>query len=372
MKVVALGLRGFPGIQGGVETHCEQLYTRIAAKGHDVIVFGRRRYTTDAPRTFKRVRLIWLFSPPSAFLEAIIHTFLGTIAAFFLRPDVLHIHAIGPSLMVPLGRLLGMRVVTTNHGPDYDRPKWGTFSKRILRFGEKFGGRWSNQVISISRPIAEHLQSAFQRDSIIIPNGVEVKVPAERHDEIDALGLVRQRYVLAVGRLVPEKGFHDLIDAFVAADLPGWKLVIVGRADHENDYSIALKEKARRNPSILMTGFLGGEPLHQLYTHAGLFVLPSYHEGFPIVMLEAMSYGLPVVASDIEGNRVLELANDCYFDVGLVPMLTQRLRAETSRPVDLDERDRRIASIRSRFDWDLIADATIRVFQQVTRPRNGA
>lgn len=57
---------------------------------------------------------------------------------------------------------------------------------------------------------------------------------------------------------MPEKGFHDLIDAFGKAGLDGWKLVIVGRADHEDDYSKSLREKAPGNKNVILTAFLKG------------------------------------------------------------------------------------------------------------------
>ena len=152
MKIVVTGTRGIPDIQGGVETHCEQLYPRIAAMGHDVTVIRRTPYVTpeNIRDEYRGVRLADVFAPRRKSVEAIVHTFLAVLKARSLRPDVLHIHAIGPSLMVPFARLLGMRVVTTNHGPDYDRQKWGVLAKTALRLGERFGTRFSNKVIVIS------------------------------------------------------------------------------------------------------------------------------------------------------------------------------------------------------------------------------
>ena len=371
MKIVVLGLRGFPDIQGGVETHCEQLYTRIAAAGHEVVVIGRRPYMPRPISSWKGVRLIWLRCPKSTFLEAIVHTFIGTFAARSQRPDLLHIHAIGPSLMVPLARLLGMTVVTTNHGPDYERQKWGPGSRAVLRVGERVGSRWSHRVIAISQPIAEHLRKHFGCEATVIPNGVVVRTPAVNSDALAGLRLVEGRYVIAVGRLVPEKGFHDLIDAFLRAGVADWKLVIVGRADHENAYSAALKEKAARAPSVVMTGFLSGEPLHQLYSHAGVFVLPSYHEGLPIVLLEAMSYGLQALASDIPANRQIGLAEDAFFAPGDIDGLAKRLRDIVVQVPTPADHERRIERIRTLFDWDTITGKTIAVYRAVLARTTG-
>ena len=103
MKIVVVGTRGIPDILGGVETHCEELYPRIAAMGHDVTVIRRSSYVTEDNRrdTFKGVRLVDVYAPRKKSIEAIVHTFLAVIKARGLNPDVLHVHAIGPSIMVP-------------------------------------------------------------------------------------------------------------------------------------------------------------------------------------------------------------------------------------------------------------------------------
>ena len=365
MKIVVLGLRGFPNVQGGVETHCENLFTRIATRGHEVIVLGRKPYMNPALPEYKGVRLVAVACPRTKFLEAFLHTLLGVLKARALDPDIVHIHAIGPSLMVPVARLLGMKVVTTNHGPDYAREKWGRLARAILRLGEYLGGRFSDAVIAITEPIAEHLRKAFHCDPVVIPNGVVIRTPSTGQDAIRQYGLDPARYVLAVGRLVPEKGFHDLLEAFGKADLAGWKLVIAGRADHEDAYSMDLRQKAMALPAAVMAGFVTGEPLFELYSHAGLFVLPSYHEGLPIVLLEAMSYGLSVVASDIPANRQAGLPDGRFFPAGDVDKAGERIRYYATQSFTIEEKSRQIGFIARNFDWDRIAAQTIGVYQTV-------
>ena len=137
MKIVVTGTRGIPGIQGGVETHCQELYPRIAAMGHDVTVIRRTPYVSDCNKEYSGVRLVDVYAPRKKSFEAIVHTFLAIIKARRMNADILHIHAIGPAIMVPFARMLGLKVVMTNHGPDYDRQKWGRMAKAILKTGER-------------------------------------------------------------------------------------------------------------------------------------------------------------------------------------------------------------------------------------------
>ena len=381
MKIVVAGTRGIPGIQGGVETHCEELYPRIASLGHTVTVIRRSCYLTERRKkhpvhtdakgkkwqTYKGVRLLDVFAPRRKSIEAIFHTFLAVLQAKRLRPDVLHIHAIGPSLMVPLARMLGMKVVTTNHGPDYDRGKWGGLAKKVLRLGEKWGAKRSNEVIVISKVIADILASNYGRvDTHLIYNGVPEPSKSSRTDYIESLGLTPRRYVMALGRFVPEKNFQLLIRAWKASGLSekGYRLVIAGAADHEDEFSRSLKREAIEE-DVVLTGFIKGESLSQLLTHGSLFVLPSSHEGLPISLLEAMSYGLDVLVSDIPANKIAQLSSDDFFHLDVTSSaaeqsnitrlcegLVRKLEARNvSRTYDLTP-----------YNWDHIAQQTLQVY----------
>lgn len=358
MKIVVTGTRGIPKISGGVETHCEELLPRIAAMGHDVTVIRRSCYVTDDNRIpyYNGVKLKDIYAPRKKSLEAIVHTFLAVLAARFMNADVLHIHAVGPSLMVPFARLLGLKVVTTNHGPDYDRKKWGFFAKTMLKLGERLGAKCSHEVISISRTIQDSLKEKYGRDSHLIFNGVNLPYKTGEMEYPMSLGLRYRRYVLAVGRFVKEKCFDMLIDAYNSVDHKGYKLVLAGDADHPDEYSEMLKEKARKS-GVILTGFIRGEKLHQIYENAAFFVLPSTHEGLPISLLEAMSFDLNVVVSDIPANKLPELSKDNFFKVGDIQSLKDRLTERFSSPPD-----RKFYSL-ANYDWDKIAKATEQVYK---------
>lgn len=365
MHIVVIGTRGIPEIQGGVETHCQELYPRIVELGHNVTIIRRKPYVTDSNRIteYKGVGLTDVYAPKQKSLEAIVHTFLAVIKARRLKADVLHIHAIGPALMAPFARMLGMKVVMTNHGPDYDRQKWSYPAKAILKLGERLGTRFSNNVIVISRVIADILSTRYGRtDTRLIFNGVSRPTKSVRTDYIKSLGLEPKKYIVAVGRFVKEKGFHDLIEAFaqIRDSYPGYHLAIAGDADHPDQYSTELKERAHKL-GVVLTGFIRGEKMNQLMTNAALFVIPSYHEGLPFSLLEAMSYNLDVIASDIPANKLECLAPDDYFKTGDVKHLADKVstrldRGYRSRTYDL-----------SAYDWNHIARQTENVYTQTTK-----
>ena len=284
LRVMMLGLRGFPNIQGGVETHTEHLCPLLVVLGCDVTVLTRSLYKPAAACSpWKGVKFVSLWTPKSKGLEAIVHSFLGVIYAAVKRPDILHIQAIGPALMTPLARLLGLRVIVTHHGPDYDRQKWGAFARLVLQLGERWGMRYSNGRIVISKVIADLVLTKHGVTAEQIPNGVDLPLFPNSIEALNKFKLIPGHYVLLVSRMVPEKRHLDLIAAFKLANVPNWKLVLVGDADHPDAYQREVIEKAIEAGAV-MTGIQQGLALQELYAHAGLFVLPSSHEGLPIVL----------------------------------------------------------------------------------------
>ena len=365
MKIIVIGTRGFPNVQGGVETHCEHLYPYIVKSGCDVTVITRGTYVDASLEEFKGVKLIAVSNPKRKSLEAIVHTFLAVIKARTLGCDLLHIHAVGPALLVPFARLLGMKVVMTNHGPDYDRQKWGRLARFMLRLGESLGSRFSNKIISISRPIADNIKEKYKKEAAIIPNGVVVPEIMKSEDTLKKYGIEKGRYVLTVGRLVPEKGFHDLIEAFKNSRKNSWKLIIAGDADHEDKYSKELRKTSEGLDNVILTGRLTGKPLQELYSHAGLFVLPSYHEGLPIVLLEALSYGLSCIASGIPANKSVGiLTKDRFFKAGDIKALSEKIEEFTQKPLSREEKQTQISAVAQRYDWKRIAAETLEVYRK--------
>ena len=329
--------------------------------GHDVTVVRRSCYVTPQNKlqSYKGVRLKDIYAPRKKSIEAIVHTFLAILYARRGKADVLHIHAIGPALLTPFARLLGLKVVMTHHGPDYDRQKWNKLAKTVLRMGERMGARYANEVIVISTVIDNILREKYHRcNAHLIYNGVNTPTPAQTTDYIASLGLEPHKYVLAVGRFVEEKGFDLLVKAFDHLSPEGYKLVIAGDADHEDRYSTSLKQLARER-GVVLTGFIRGAKLNELFSHARLFVLPSFHEGLPIVLLEALSYRLPVLVSDIPANRLACLPTDDFFTTGDIRSLEEALARK------LAQADVRCQYDLSPYNWDYIARQVDAVYHRL-------
>lgn len=365
-KIVVAGTRGVPNIMGGVETHCEELFPRLVENGYDVTIIRRSAYIKKGvdknsgvkDGVWKSVKLYDLKSPRKKSFEAIIHTMKAVIMARWMGAKVVHIHAIGPAMVTPLARLLGMKVVFTHHGPDYDRDKWGFMAKTMLKFGERMGCWFANDVIVISDVIKSLIAKKYNRKKHVhlIYNGVPSPEFCHEPEYFAQLGIEEGKYILGMCRFVPEKHLHDLVEAYVKLKVKSEKLkvpfdvklVLAGDTDFEDDYSLGLKKMAKEN-GVVLTGFVRGSKLHSLLTNALCYSLPSSHEGLPIALLEAMSYQLPVITSAIPANLEVGLDPDCYHEVGDVDNLSDKLEAICNRPLE------RINYDMSKYDWDRIA-----------------
>ncbi len=355
MKVTVTGTRGIPNIMGGVETHCEELCPRLASMGVDVTVVRRASYANDSLSEWKGVKIKDIPSPKKKAFEAIVHTFRAINYAASIKSDIVHINAVGPALLAPYAKLRGMKVVFTHHGPDYDREKWGWAAKMMLRLGERMGVKYADDVIVISDVIRKIVKDKYGRSERVhlVYNGVPAPDVCDYPEYFEELGVEPGKYVLGMCRFVPEKRIHDLVAAFKGID--GYKLVLAGDTDFEDNYSRQLKADAKEAGAVL-TGFIRGRKLHSLLNHAACYVLPSSHEGLPIALLEAMSYGLKVLVSDIPANLEVGLPAENYFNCGdvqqLHSMLESVLASEQSPQYDM-----------SKYNWDYIAEQVKRIYE---------
>ena len=367
MRIAVVGTRGIPGVQGGVETYCENLYPLLVDQGCEITVYTRAHYVDNSMASFQGVRLVHLRCLRQKYIEAALHTLVAVIHARCHGQDIIHFQAVGPCIFVPLAKLLGMKTVVRHVGPDYERKKWGRFARTILRFGESCAVSSADAITCLTPHIEGLIRKRFlRRDLQIIPNATPIVSPLESSDILQKHSLQKTKYILSVGRFVPEKGLHILIRAFQKSmGQSGWKLVLTGDSTFKGKYKQELYRHLGEDPHVVLTGVLKGRPLAELYSHAGLFVLPSFHEGMSFSLLEALSYGLPCLVSDIPSNRALDIEMTRYFKVGSVEHLAEQLVQHSLTPYTAERRTKQIEWIRRDYQWKCVAKSMLAVFRGV-------
>lgn len=298
MRIAMLGVKSVPAI-GGVARYVEEIGTRLVERGHSVTVYCRPHYT-QGEGPYRGMERIVVRGVRGKHLDTITHTYSALRHALRSNYDIIHFHAVGPALLIPLaGKCNGTGIVVTAHGPDWELAKWGPVARTALRMGSRMAARWARGWVAVSESLARECERVAGRRPTVIPSGVAI-IPAPKPHEILALGLRPGEYLLSAGRLTPEKGLHYLLEAFRLVDTHR-RLVIAGDCPNGSSYAAKLRDMA--DERVLFTGYVTGRLLQELFAHAYLYCQPSENEGLPMAVLEAMSYGRCVLASDIPPHR---------------------------------------------------------------------
>lgn len=382
LRIAMIGQKGIPARYGGVETHVEAVSTRLVARGHEVWAFCRSRlrpgadgdplpagyHANGGAAEFNGVRLAYRPSLHSKHTDAASHAFLCALEASCAHSfDIVHLHGIGPSSCAAVAGLFGRSVVSTFHALDWRQVKWGDRARSMLHRGEAMGARHSDAVIAVSRLMQAHVQSAHGIDAAYIPNGAAPSNTLPDAALLGTWGLRPGGYILTVGRIIPDRELHTLIEAF--NQLPTTlQLVIVGSETPRTAYSDLLQRAARER--VVFTGDVFGERLQALYGHALFYVLASRVEGLPITVCEAMAHGKALVLSDIPEN--VEVGGDAarYFRCGDVNALLTAL-SELASDAGARAALGAVAARRCRdtYNWDLITDQIEGVYYRVLSDR---
>ena len=368
MKIYFIGQKGIPSHGGGVERHVDELATRMATSGHKIFVYARKGYTKKTSKKHKGVNMIYTRAIYTKHLEAISHTFFSILNLIGKEVDVIHFQSIGPSLLIPLARLIkpNAKIVSTIHCSDYHHQKWGWFARLSLRIGERMAAVFPAEVITVSEGLRQHVKHAYNKTANYVPNGVSIPELGSNPKLLNEWGLKPQEYIVSVSRLIKHKGVHFLIEAYQSIDTDK-KLVIVGDSGYTDKYVAELRKLAADNPNIIFTGTQTGKKLQALFEHAYLFVHPSLAEGLSIALLEALGYNQVILASDIPEN--LEVIGDLAltFKSGNVSDLASNLEFLIDHPQITNQyRSGGRDYVEGKYNWDSIAEQTLSLYEKVT------
>ncbi len=368
MKIAIIGHKHIPSNEGGIEKGVEMHAVRMVARGHTVLAYNRGSKNVfkkdDDSRRLRNFRGVRIVTVPTTSGRACvpIYSFLATLHAALSRCDVVSYRASGSCAMIPLAKLLGLRCVASLHGIDSQRDKWGGLARRYLEFGERMAAKKADVCLVLSQSAKEYIKARYGTDAVRFANGVTEPRRLEPRQIAERFGLEADEYILSLGRLVPEKGIHDLIEAFHRCDT-GKKLVIVGGAEPHSGYFDELKAMASGDERILFTGYLEGSILGELYSNAYLFALPSHLEGMSNSLLEAMSYGCCCLVSDIPENTEVVGDRAACFQSGNVDNLRMKMQALLRDPSRVQAyRETAAPFILERFDWDRVVDQMLEIY----------
>lgn len=363
MKVAMIGHKDFPSRSGGVEVVVGNLATSLVKRGYDVTVYNRGLEKGHNVYDVQGVhaRRIFTFRKPA--LNAMVYSFLATFDALRHDYDVIHYHAIGPSVPLVIAKLFGRHTVCTVHGLNWKVDKWGGFASRYLKLGEWVAAKFADDLVVLSETEWNYFVEKYNRVPVLVPNAVQFK-PTLPCDLIrKKYGLEKDSYILYVGRISPEKGPRDLVEGYRKAHT-GKKLVLAGPMT-QSEYCDQLQKSIAGDPDIITTGYVVGDELRELYSNCKLFVLPSHTEGLSLALLEALSLGARCLVSDIPENTTVTAEFGAEFKTEDTDALARALEKECAAEYSAQQRRAQISYARGNFDYDVMLDRYEEVYHHV-------
>ena len=307
MKIAYIALRGVP-LSDGIVQYTDDISRELVNKGHEVTVYTSKRYGNKSGIYDNSYRIITVPSLPWGFAEKLSLVFFASFIQLFKKYDVVHYHAMGPSIFAFMSR--GRATVIQSHGIEYNRVKFSRLARTVLRVLEKLSVNLGDEILVCSDALHEHFMNVYGKETIVIHNSVNIPELLEADSNVlKQYDTENGEYYLFIARITEEKGLGYLINSFKKLDTDK-KLIIAGPFDEQNDsYHKSLKQLAADDNRISFVGFVSGKNKESLLRGAYAYCLPSESEGFSVALLEAMSYGKCCVISDIPSN--LEAAAEC-------------------------------------------------------------
>ncbi|WP_319423437.1 glycosyltransferase family 4 protein [Pleurocapsa sp. FMAR1] len=375
MKIAVIGVKGIPAKQGGIEHYCQELYKDITRQGHSVDLYARSDYTKVdgfSRHMCNGVQVISLPSIPLKRGDAFVNSFFAAFVASLKKYDIIHFHALGPSLFCWIPRSLSSaKIVVTCHGLDWQRSKWSKFASSIIYRGEQTAVANADKLIVVSQDLQTYFQKKYAMDPTYIPTApAEYSDSEANSDYVNSLGLEPKHYIIFLGRLVPEKRPELLLEAFKLLNSQRWKLVFVGDTSGTDNFKSELLEA--KNDKIIFTNILTGTKLSDIVRNAGLFVLPSDLEGLPLVVLEAMREGIPVLASDIPPHQQL-IGQDrgTLFKAGNLQSLIANLEQVLSQPTESRVKAKKAQEyVQANYSWKKVSYENLVLYTKLSKLLN--
>lgn len=362
MKIAMIGHKKVPSREGGIEIVVQELSSRMAKKGHKVVIYNRKHKPKTEFTEYKGCELKEVFTINKKIFDAIVYAFFAIKKIKKSDADIVHIHAEGScAFLRSLRRKKNMKKVVTIHGLDWQRGKWSGFGGKFLKWCEKQAVKYADEIIVLSENNVKYFKQTYGRDTVYIPNGISEPILRSAELITEKWGIEKDGYVLFLARLVPEKGAHYLVNAWKELKkrfTTDKNLVIAGGNSHSDDYFREITKLCHGDDSIIMTGFVQGRVLEELYSNAYLYVLPSDIEGMPMSLLEALSYGNKCLVSDIPENTEVIKDKGYTFRKSDEADLSEKL--ETLIKAELITHTEKVIP----FDWDEITEKTLDIYKR--------
>lgn len=362
------GFRSIPPSNGGAgsDKFALELYPRFIKAGHNVNAYCRKYPgdTGDQLDEYSGVALKWHSTTSRSGFDSLLHSFKATLHIIFKsKADLVHIHSGANSIWAILLRIAGKKTIVSQFAMDWKRDKWPWYGKMFYLLSIYMTAYFPNKVVFDNIYTKEYFEKKFKKKYDFIPYGCEVDKPVKDNQVLKRLGLKTGNYFLFVGRFIPDKGVHLLIEAFQNLKTDK-KLVLIGGSPNPDKYEQSIKSVI--DERIIFPGYIYGEDTNYLIENAYAYVQPSLIEGLSPVILTVMGLGTPLICSNIKENIYITKDNAVNFISGDSGSLLDALKFSLiNREILLSNAKKGSLDVLNRFSWDSVANSFIDIFLEL-------
>lgn len=367
MKIAFIGGRDIHTL-GGIESYTLHLATHLVRMGHTPVVYCESdRNEVEQVNGF---RVIHQKSPRSKYICKFWLGIKATLKTLFREKDtdIYHYNWGAPAIISWLPRLCGKNVVLEGHGLEWKRTKYSSLQQKLLKLYESYVIGINNHLVMVSQEQSDYFSSTYHKPCVTIPTAVDIPDLSVESDVKERFGLEKDGYFLSLGRLVQEKNPDYIVKAYLASGITDKKLVIAGNNNQDKAYVESLHELAKGNPNVIFTGAVYGNDKEVLMRDCFCFCIPSTIEGLAITLLEAMSYGRIVIASDIPSNREGLGDNGIWCKYEDVDDLARQMRYVHANYASLQGLGgSNFERIKRQFTWDSVSQKYVDYLSSILR-----
>jgi glycosyltransferase involved in cell wall biosynthesis len=364
LKIAILGTRGIPANYGGFETFAEECAAGLAARGHDVTVYGRSHYVSKSLKFYRGAKIAVLPTLEWKYTDTVVHTLFSVIHALFRHYDLILICNAANSIYAWLPRIFGIPVVVNVDGIERMRKKWNWLGRTYYHLCEYLSTCFPNAIVTDAQVIESYYRAHYGAESVFIPYGAKTE-KTEGQEMLEKLGLSSGEFFLYVSRFEPENNPLVVIEAFEKVRTSK-KLVMVGDAPYAEKYIEQVR--ATRDPRILFPGAIYGKGYWQLQAHAFCYIHATEVGGTHPALIEAMGQGSLVVSNDTPENSETLGGAGVLYRKNDREDLAQRLQMIEDTPGNFSElKKAAFARTRTVYSWETVVDRYEQLFLKLTK-----
>ena len=369
LRLAICGGRGIPSTYSGTETFFIELAPRLAERGHDVIVYCRKRLFPERPAAYRGVRLVYLPSIETKTMGTLTHTLACMIDVLRRQVDAMLVTNVANAFHCAIPRMFGQNCALNVDGIEWERGKWGPFGRRYFYWNARMCGKiLPRGIVTDAYAMRKLYLEKFKTPSVCIAYGGNIE-HSENSGIVRQYGLEPGSYYLIASRLVPENNAALIVEGFRKA-CSQRVLAIAGDANYRSSFIDELKSRAGNHVRFL--GHVGNiEHVKELHCNCYAYIHGHMMGGTNPALLKALGFGNCVLAHENPFN------SEVLGDYGLLfrdaEDLAQKIHLIENNP-ELAEKYRQRAPerIRLAYSWDHITDQYEELFYQLAAGENPA